>query len=61
MSALVSFPTVAAIWISTDVDDFGAVPREATRVLRSGGSRVAELGGRPIPNTLALIARKPDR
>jgi SAM-dependent methyltransferase len=128
-----SFPTVTAIWISTDVDDFGAVLREAARVLRSGGAlvfygahpcfngphtqllddggiiahptyrtagwheqapwwtelrvrgrvgmrhhplgelltafiaaglrieRVAELGDRPIPNTLAVIARKPGR
>ena len=35
-----SFPTVAAIWISTDVDDFSAVLREAARVLRPGGSLV---------------------
>jgi ubiquinone/menaquinone biosynthesis C-methylase UbiE len=31
------FPTVAAIWISTDVDDFSAVVAEAARVLRPGG------------------------
>jgi SAM-dependent methyltransferase len=31
------FGTVAAIWISTDVDDFGAVLAEAVRVLRPGG------------------------
>jgi SAM-dependent methyltransferase len=32
-----TFETVAAIWISTDVDDFGAVLAEAVRVLRPGG------------------------
>lgn len=32
-----SFPAVAAIWISTDVDDFGAVLGEAARVLQPGG------------------------
>jgi ubiquinone/menaquinone biosynthesis C-methylase UbiE len=32
-----SFPTVAALWISTDVDDFAAVLAEATRVLAPGG------------------------
>ena len=32
-----TFSTVASIWISTDVDDFTAVLREATRVLRPGG------------------------
>jgi SAM-dependent methyltransferase len=32
-----AFETVAAIWISTDVDDFGAVAREAARLLRPGG------------------------
>lgn len=32
-----TFETVAAIWISTDVDDFGAVLTEAVRVLRPGG------------------------
>jgi hypothetical protein len=32
-----TFPTVATIWISTDVDDFGAVLREASRVLVPGG------------------------
>lgn len=31
------FPTVAAIWISTDVDDFNAVVREAARTLKPGG------------------------
>ncbi|HYK70818.1 MAG TPA: class I SAM-dependent methyltransferase [Streptosporangiaceae bacterium] len=34
------FGAVAAIWISTDVDDFTAVLAEAARVLRPGGSFV---------------------
>lgn len=33
-----TFAAVAALWISTDVDDFAAVSREATRVLQPGGS-----------------------
>ena len=36
-----SFDTAITLWISTDVDDFGAVLREAARVLRSGGALVA--------------------
>jgi SAM-dependent methyltransferase len=32
------FPTVVASWISTDVDDFGAVLAEVTRVLAPGGT-----------------------
>ena len=32
-----TFPTVVALWISTDVDDFGAVLAEASRVLAPGG------------------------
>jgi ubiquinone/menaquinone biosynthesis C-methylase UbiE len=32
-----SFPCVVLMWISTDVDDFGAVLREACRVLAPGG------------------------
>jgi len=32
-----SFPTGAALWISTDVDDFAAVLKEAARVLTPGG------------------------
>ncbi|TDD30830.1 class I SAM-dependent methyltransferase [Kribbella turkmenica] len=36
-----SFGTATVLWISTDVDDFGAVLREATRVLRPGGVLVA--------------------
>jgi ubiquinone/menaquinone biosynthesis C-methylase UbiE len=31
------FPTVAALWISTDVDDFATVLAEASRVLAPGG------------------------
>jgi SAM-dependent methyltransferase len=31
------FPTVVIMWVSTDVDDFGAVLRETARVLRPGG------------------------
>jgi SAM-dependent methyltransferase len=31
------FPTVVTLWTSTDVDDFGALLREATRVLTPGG------------------------
>ncbi len=32
-----TFPTVAVMWISTDVDDFAAVLAEAARVLTPGG------------------------
>lgn len=32
--------TVTAIWVSTDVDDFGGMMRESARVLRPGGSFV---------------------
>ena len=32
-----TFPTVATMWLSTDVDDFGAVLAEAARVLTPGG------------------------
>ncbi|MGW4797290.1 class I SAM-dependent methyltransferase, partial [Nonomuraea sp. NPDC004297] len=32
-----SFSTVTALWVSTDVDDFAAVLREAARVLVPGG------------------------
>jgi len=32
-----SFSTVVIMWVSTDVDDFAAVLREAARVLRPGG------------------------
>jgi SAM-dependent methyltransferase len=35
-----TFPTVASMWISTDVDDFGAVLAEAARVLTPGGQFV---------------------
>lgn len=44
-----SFDTVAAAWISTDVDDFSAVVREANRVLRTGGE-FALLGVHPCFN-----------
>ncbi|WP_329003782.1 class I SAM-dependent methyltransferase [Kribbella sp. NBC_00709] len=36
-----SFDTVITMWISTDVDDFGAVLLEAARILRPGGVFVA--------------------
>ncbi|RZU19820.1 methyltransferase family protein [Kribbella rubisoli] len=36
-----SFDTAISLWISTDVDDFGAVLLEAARVLRPGGVLVA--------------------
>jgi SAM-dependent methyltransferase len=39
--AVGSFDTVMVMWISTDVDDFGQVVLEATRVLRPGGVLVA--------------------
>ena len=32
-----AFATVVVLWLSTDVDDFAAVLREAVRVLRPGG------------------------
>jgi SAM-dependent methyltransferase len=32
-----TFPTVAIMWLSTDVDDFGAVVKEASRVLQPNG------------------------
>lgn len=35
-----TFPTVATMWISTDVNDFGAVLAEAARVLTPGGRLV---------------------
>lgn len=35
-----SFPTVATLWISTDVDDFAAVLGEVARVLTPGGLMV---------------------
>jgi ubiquinone/menaquinone biosynthesis C-methylase UbiE len=33
-----SFRTVTTLWVSTDVDDFGAVLTEVTRVLEPGGT-----------------------
>lgn len=44
-----SFPAVAALWISTDVDDFAAVLREVARVLAPGGL-VACFGAHPCFN-----------
>jgi SAM-dependent methyltransferase len=44
-----SFGAVAAIWISTDVDDFTAVLAEAARILRPGGL-VAFYGVHPCFN-----------
>ncbi|MEV5962967.1 class I SAM-dependent methyltransferase [Kribbella sp. NPDC051952] len=44
-----SFDTVMVMWISTDVDDFGAVLHEATRLLRPGGVLV-EYGVHPCFN-----------
>ena len=35
-----TFPTVATMWISTDVNDFGAVLAETARVLTPGGRLV---------------------
>jgi SAM-dependent methyltransferase len=32
-----AFPTVTALWVSTDVDDFAGVLTEAARVMRRGG------------------------
>jgi SAM-dependent methyltransferase len=44
-----TFPTVATIWISTDVDDFAAVLAEAARVLTPGG-RLVFYGAHPCFN-----------
>ena len=44
-----TFPTVAAMWISTDVDDFAAVLAEAARVLTRGGLLVC-YGAHPCFN-----------
>lgn len=44
-----SFDAVAAIWVSTDVDDLAAVLRESARVLRPGGAFVF-LGVHPCFN-----------
>jgi SAM-dependent methyltransferase len=43
------FPAVAALWISTDVDDFTAVLAEAARVLSPGG-RLVFYGAHPCFN-----------
>ncbi|NUR24383.1 MAG: class I SAM-dependent methyltransferase, partial [Catenulispora sp.] len=34
------FDTVATLWLSSDVDEFAAVVREAARVLRPGGALI---------------------
>ena len=44
-----TFPTVTTMWISTDVDDFGAVLAEAARVLTPGGL-LAFYGAHPCFN-----------
>jgi SAM-dependent methyltransferase len=44
-----TFPAVAALWISTDVDDFAAVLAEAARVLTPGGL-LAFYGAHPCFN-----------
>src|SRR3954469_18874867 len=44
-----TFPTVVAMWITTDVDDVTAVLREAARVLRPGGVLVS-FGAHPCFN-----------
>ena len=44
-----SFATVAAIWVTTDVDDLGATLGEAARVLEPGGQLVI-LGVHPCFN-----------
>jgi ubiquinone/menaquinone biosynthesis C-methylase UbiE len=52
------FPTVVAMWLSTDVDDFGAVLREVARVLEPGGTLVA-YGVHPCFNG-PCIENRPD-
>ena len=44
-----TFPAVAAMWLSTDVDDFTAVLAEAARVLAPGG-RLVFYGAHPCFN-----------
>jgi SAM-dependent methyltransferase len=44
-----TFPAVAALWVSTDVDDFAAVLAEVARVLKPGGL-VAFYGAHPCFN-----------
>jgi len=53
-----SFDTVAAIWVTTDVQDLGGVFAEAARVLRSGGKLVV-FGVHPCFNG-PLVEPMPD-
>ncbi len=52
------FPTVVAMWVSTDVDDVGQVLREVARVLRPGGLLVS-YGVHPCFNG-PCIENRPD-
>ena len=45
-----SFGLVAALWVTTDVDDLGAVLREAHRVLRPDDGRLVVFGVHPCFN-----------
>jgi SAM-dependent methyltransferase len=56
--ASASFDTVAAIWVTTDVQDVGVVFAEAARVLRSGGQLVV-FGVHPCFNG-PLVEPMPD-
>ncbi|MEJ3658612.1 methyltransferase domain-containing protein [Actinomycetes bacterium KLBMP 9759] len=51
------FHTVTIMWVSTDVDDFGAVLKEAARVLHPSGLLVA-YGVHPCFNGPAVQARE---
>jgi SAM-dependent methyltransferase len=51
------FPTVAALWVSSDVDDFAAVVKEAARVLTPGGL-LAYYGVHPCFNGPHVQARE---
>ncbi|WP_020386822.1 class I SAM-dependent methyltransferase [Kribbella catacumbae] len=54
------FTTVAVLWLSTDVDDFTSVLREAARVLRPGGV-LAYYGAHPCFNGPHTEARDDGR